>query len=120
MSEIKAYFMSAGILLALFHTLFSSVALIIESVDSLEASADTVDEVSMNRVVGRGESIVRELRIALYFDEPRIAETCQVAGDERLRQLENLVYVADAEFARGQHVQYSDPRRVGKAFEQLI
>lgn len=103
--------MSAGISLALFHTPFSGVALVIESVNSPEAGADTIHEISMDSVVGCCQPIVGELRVPLDLDETSISQTSQMTRHQRLRKIENLMDVAHAQLTCGEHVEYPDSCR---------
>ena len=43
-----------------------------------------------------------------------------MTGDRRLRQVEDLDDVADAELAGAEQIENADPRRVGKALEQGV
>src|SRR5581483_2467502 len=80
-------------------------ALINQRLDALEAAAHGVEQRTMDRVVRRRETVVRELLRANDVDEPRMAERREMSRYGRLRQLEQIDDVAYAELTGRQHIQ---------------
>jgi hypothetical protein len=67
-----------------------------------------------------GESVVRELPVAVHLNEPSPMEIPEVAGDGGLGKLEEVDKVADAELPGDEQIQDPDPGWIGEAAEEEI
>lgn len=74
----------------------------------------------MHRVRRIGEAIVGELPVARDFHQPRPVEVPKVPGDGRLREVEELDQVTDAQLPRHQEAENTNAGRIGKSLEQEI
>lgn len=83
------------------HSGFSFNALLIEEFDSCKTRTHASDQVRLNWVNGRGQSVVRVLPMPRHFHKLAPAEICQVPRDRRLRKVEDAHDVANAQLAGG-------------------
>lgn len=73
------------------------------------------------QVAGRlGQAVVVPGALLPGLHQTRPLQVGQVPRDRRLRQLQDLEEVADAQIAVPQQVHNPQPRRVGEGFEELV
>jgi hypothetical protein len=99
------------------HASFGCTAFAIERLDTDEARAYAVDQVSMNSMLGLCKAIMGVFGFPRDLDETSTPQIGEMSRYEWLRQVEQFDQVAHAEFSRSQKVQHAETRRVGKPAE---
>ena len=119
-ARVAGFVASAWLARAGLHPCFGVPALTIERRDAAEARADAVEEVLMDRVLGLGEAIVRELRCSRRFHEPHAPQVGEVSGHGGLRKPQDVDEIADTELPGGETAQDVNARRIGEALEDGV
>ena len=74
----------------------------------------------MNRVYRLREAIARDIPLARRLDEPRSPEIREMPRDRRLRDVEQVDDIADAELASGEDIENAKAHRVGKPPKERV
>ena len=83
-----------------------------------ERVADGVGDRRQDRIGELPQAIVNPQSLAARLDQPGSPQIGQMAGRLRLRDLQALVDVADADLAGQEQPQDAEPRRIGECLEQ--
>ena len=100
------------------HSALGGASLAVERSDAGEARLHAFDEIAVNGMRWLREPVVSVLGFARYLDEPSATQVREVAGDQRLREIEQLDEVAHAELARREQIEDSQPGVISEPAEQ--